>query len=88
MEIEEYLVEATSGDDDHLLQTTMALGRLAVATTSIRHGQLTAPALRLGWCVQPADDGRTGVVEALRAVVKGELRGDGWVTGVASPAHV
>jgi hypothetical protein len=25
-------------------------------------------------------------VEALRAVVKGELRGDGWVTGVTSPA--
>jgi hypothetical protein len=71
VEIEEYFAEATSGDDDHLAADHHALGRLAVATTSIRHGQLTAPALSLGWCVQPADDGRTGVVEALRAVVEG-----------------
>ena len=70
VEIEEYLRRPPAATT-----TTWAahhvLGRLAVATTSIRHGQLTAPALRLGWCVQPADDGRTGVVEALRAVVEG-----------------
>jgi hypothetical protein len=67
-------VEPPAATTTTWLQTTMALGRLAVATTSIRHGQLTAPALRLGRCVQPADDGRTGVVEALRAVVEGAAR--------------